>query len=34
LKVVLPEIRDPDLEAFVTGWTAGKEHNPRRGMEA
>jgi DnaJ-class molecular chaperone len=34
LKVVLPETKDPDLETFVTGWTAGKEHNPRRGMEA
>jgi DnaJ-class molecular chaperone len=34
LKVVLPEMTDPDLESFVTRWAAGKDHDPRRGMEA
>ena len=33
LKVVLPEKIDPDLEAFVMNWTAGKAENPRSGME-
>lgn len=33
LKVVLPEKPDPELEAFVAGWNAGKTQNPRRGME-
>jgi len=32
LKIVLPEKPDPELKAFVTGWSVGKEHNPRRGM--
>lgn len=32
LKVVLPERPDPELKAFVAGWSAGKEHNPRHGM--
>lgn len=34
LQVMLPERQDPDLEAFVSHWSAGKAHNPRRGMEA
>lgn len=29
LKVVLPRTPDPDLEAFVSGWEAGKSHDPR-----
>ena len=33
LKVVLPEQIDPELEAFVTNWNAGKAQNPRAGME-
>ena len=33
LKVVLPEKIDPELEAFVTNWNAGKAQNPRAGME-
>jgi len=31
LKVVLPSPPDPDLEAFVAGWSRGKDHNPREG---
>jgi len=33
LKVVLPEQIDPEPEAFVTNWNAGKAQNPRAGME-
>jgi len=33
LKVVLPDGPDPDLERFVSEWTAGKVQNPRRSME-
>jgi DnaJ-class molecular chaperone len=33
VKVVLPDKPDPELEAFVAGWNAGKTQNPRRGME-
>jgi DnaJ-class molecular chaperone len=29
LKVVLPKPPDPELEAFVAGWSKGKEFNPR-----
>lgn len=29
LKVVLPKSPDPELEAFVTNWSAGKDFNPR-----
>lgn len=29
LKVVLPKSPDPDLEAFVSNWTRGKQFNPR-----
>jgi DnaJ-class molecular chaperone len=32
LKVMLPEAPDPELEAFVAGWTTGKSHDPRRDM--
>ncbi|UVK41013.1 J domain-containing protein [Mesorhizobium sp. AR10] len=32
LKIVLPEKADPDLKAFVSGWTAGKLYNPRQAM--
>lgn len=32
LTVTLPEQPDPDLEAFVTEWRAGREQNPRRAM--
>jgi DnaJ-class molecular chaperone len=32
VQIVLPERRDPDLEAFVENWPAGKAFNPRRGM--
>jgi DnaJ-class molecular chaperone len=34
LKVVLPEATDPELEAFVQKWQAGKDQNPRRHLEA
>jgi len=34
LKVVLPETPDPELEAFVERWQAGKDHDPRRHLEA
>jgi DnaJ-class molecular chaperone len=33
LRVVLPDRPDSVLEDFVTGWNAGKDHNPRLGME-
>jgi DnaJ-class molecular chaperone len=33
LQVDLPE-NDPELEAFVRSWSAGRAHNPRRTMEA
>ncbi len=32
LKIVLPPSPDPDLVAFVTNWSAGKAHDPRREM--
>lgn len=32
LKIMLPEKPDSDLKAFVSGWTAGKAHNPRQAM--
>jgi DnaJ-class molecular chaperone len=34
LKVVLPRPPDPVLEAFVEGWSKGKEFNPREGMSS
>ena len=33
LRIVLPDRPDPDLETFAAGWTAGKAHDPRAGME-
>jgi DnaJ-class molecular chaperone len=33
LKVVLSDKIDPELEAFVTNWAAGKAEDPRAGME-
>ncbi len=33
LRIVLPEKPDPDLEAFVSTWSAGKAHNPRQSLE-
>ncbi len=33
LKVMLPDMHDPELETFVTNWAAGKAQNPRAGME-
>jgi DnaJ-class molecular chaperone len=32
LRIVLPEAPDPELKSFVTGWQAGKRHNPRQRM--
>ncbi len=32
LKIVLPEKPDPELKAFVTGWSAGRQANPRQAM--
>ena len=29
LKIVLPKPSDPELEAFVKSWEAGRAHNPR-----
>lgn len=34
LKVVLPKTPDPELEAFVSTWAKGKEHNPREGRSS
>jgi DnaJ-class molecular chaperone len=31
LKVVLPRPPDPELEAFVSSWSKGKNFNPREG---
>jgi DnaJ-class molecular chaperone len=31
LKVILPKPPDPELEAFVSTWAAGKDFNPREG---
>ena len=33
LKIMLPDKIGPELESFVTNWTAGKAQNPRAGME-
>jgi len=33
LQVMLPQ-NDPELEAFVRNWSAGRAYNPRRMMEA
>jgi len=32
LKIVLPPDPDPELKAFMSGWTAGKAYNPRHAM--
>ncbi len=32
LKIMLPDRPDPALEAFASGWEAGKSFNPRQGM--
>jgi DnaJ-class molecular chaperone len=32
LKIVLPEQQDAELKAFVVGWSAGKDFNPRQAM--
>jgi DnaJ-class molecular chaperone len=32
LKVVLPKVRDPDLESFARNWTAGKAKSAREEM--
>ena len=32
LKLVLPDAADPALTAFVTDWTAGEAHDPRKSM--
>ena len=34
LKIVLPPKIDPELEAFVKGWKAGKTHDPRGDLKA
>jgi DnaJ-class molecular chaperone len=34
LKVILPPAPDPELEEFVSRWSAGKAHDPRQGLEA
>jgi len=34
LKIVLPDKPDPELEAFVSRWKAGKTHDPREGLKA
>ncbi|GGG48385.1 molecular chaperone DnaJ [Caldovatus sediminis] len=33
LRVFLPDKPDPELEAFVRGWQAGRAHNPREGRQ-
>jgi DnaJ-class molecular chaperone len=33
LKVMLPGTPDAELEAFVSGWQAGKSYDPRRDMQ-
>jgi DnaJ-class molecular chaperone len=32
LQIMLPDPADPELEAFVSKWPAGRTHNPRRQM--
>lgn len=32
LKIVLPKTPDPELKAFVSGWSAGRAQNPRQEM--
>ncbi len=33
LKIVLPEQLDPEIEEFARRWQAGRQHDPRRGLE-
>lgn len=33
LEVVLPDEPDAELEAFLKDWQAGRDHDPRKGME-
>ena len=33
LKIMLPDEPDPELEAFLTGWTPKADYDPRRGLE-
>jgi DnaJ-class molecular chaperone len=33
LKIMLPETPDPELEAFASGWQAGKTYDPRRDVQ-
>src|ERR1019366_8470611 len=33
INIVLPDKINPELEAFVTNWAAGKAEDPRSGME-
>jgi DnaJ-class molecular chaperone len=32
LQIMPPESRDPDMEAFVANWPAGKTYSPHHGM--
>lgn len=32
LRIVLPDAADAELEAFVKGWTKGRQHDPRAGI--
>ncbi len=34
LKIVLPDKLDPQIEEFARNWQAGRDHDPRRGLEA
>lgn len=34
LKIVLPDQPDPELEAFVQGWSGAQSQNPRRHLES
>ena len=34
LKIVLPKVPDPDLEAFVQGWDKGKSFDPREDVRS
>jgi DnaJ-class molecular chaperone len=33
LKIVLPDRLDPQIEEFARNWQAGRNHDPRRGLE-
>ena len=32
LKIILPDKPDPDLKAFIAGWSGAKRYNPRQAM--